>query len=735
MKSVFWVIACFLLSINLTYGTDIGKTSWEARIKRLSADPTVVRLYSFDEGEGAIINNLAGDKSGALCMVGYSPYNTFRGFPKASAKPVKEYPWWNIGRWPWKKAVTCGNASPQFVRSQYHGLDTKAFSVEAWIRPHALEEGEWVNGHLIHIPHGFWGTGWSIYALRAAWRPKGEAGFRIGVENGTFDVKSNPENPFVFGQWNHLVAVYDEKEIRIYLNGRMTSKPISKKIIMNKPKLKMENDIKGLEIGGNLRFDIDELVIYNRILPQEEIIANFNKFKPDAVSTSILPPDKVDFIFPCGTGGYFPLKKKISCSIKVPPETPKHIAEFKVIRREDNETLQQKQLSVGKGNASAAFSFIPDRFGLFDIDMALYDINGMMVKKENFPIAVIPPTTILSGLIIPHAAEVQPWAKSLGVEWGRVVLSWNTVEPEKGLYNWELADRKINTALASGLKVLCCITDIPKWEKCDSQNNLLPTDLKKYQIFVKTVANRYRQNISAWEIWDGPFSPPRFYFRNEKKQYEKLAAAANSKLQECKSSKTVIDSGSWYAVCGIRQPAAEMGNYDPGNMSTLFYKDRLVTEDGQTGLNAWPFLLFPEDTSVAFLIKQILQNRTKIKNILLETTPDEFYPPWNNTDGIPSRQGAAIAALYSLMSKDSSVESLGKKEGISFFSIKSKDKIISVLVNDGNEIQVKVLATSPVKGIDCFGNNLKVPKGSSFRFKIVVYLIGEIDPGAVAIEK
>lgn len=733
MKRLFGFIALLLLSFNSAYGVD--KVAWEERIKQLKADSSVLRLYSFDEGEGAIVNNLAGDKIGALCMVGYSPYNTFRGFPKKIAQAEKEYPRWTFGRWPWKKAVTCGNASPQFVRSQYHGLDVKVFSVEAWIKPHALEDGEWDNGFLLHIPHGIWGSGWSIRGVRAHWCSKGRASFRIGVKKGTFEVYSDRETPFAFGKWNHLVAVYTDKEIKIYINGKMTSKPITKKINMSQPRGKLENDIKGLEIGGKLRFDIDELVIYNRALSDKEIKSNFNKFKPGQSALTGLAPDKVKFTFPCETGGYFPLKKPINCSINVPPKTKKHTAEFKVIRCKDNETVKQKKLEIGEAKISSAFSFIPDQFGLYNIDMALYDLNGLMVRKETFPIAVTPQTTVSTGLIIHHDVEIQSWGKSLGIEWARVVLPWNMIEPKKNLFDWDLADRKIDSAIDSGMKVLCCITGIPKWVERDPQNKLLPVDLKQYQTFIKTVASRYRRNIHAWEIWDKPFTAPMFYFRNEKKLYEKLVEAAQSAIKEGRAGKTVIDSSYWYAVCGVSQPADRMGSYNPGNMNDPFYKGRLFTEDGQTGVKTWPYRLFSEDASVAFFIKKILGHRVKTANILLGSAPDKFYPSWNSTDGIPSKQGAAIAALYSLMDGESKVEALGQKATISLFLIESKGKNISVLVNNGNETKVKFLPSSSVKGIDCYGNKLKLAEDSSIRFKTIIYVFGKIEPAAIAIEK
>lgn len=84
--------------------------------------------------------------------------------------------------------------------------------------------------------------------------------------------------PYPAGEWQHLAVTWSGPEIRVYMNG----KEISYKTPSNPMRERPEGTPHRLEIGSEssdkevLAGEIDELRIYNRALPPEEVKALFN---------------------------------------------------------------------------------------------------------------------------------------------------------------------------------------------------------------------------------------------------------------------------------------------------------------------------------------------------------------------------------------------------------------------------------------------------------------------------
>ncbi len=102
--------------------------------------------------------------------------------------------------------------------------------------------------------------------------------YSFSVANGSnyFDCISS--TPFVFNQWEHLVAIISNNQIKIYKNSKLEStQQISGNYILssNSNLLIGSRFIKEYFLG-----DLDEITIWNRALNQDEIIALYNGQNP-----------------------------------------------------------------------------------------------------------------------------------------------------------------------------------------------------------------------------------------------------------------------------------------------------------------------------------------------------------------------------------------------------------------------------------------------------------------------
>ena len=85
-----------------------SSTKWKTDLEKMRQDPSLVRLYLFDEGKGlAAANsaNVAGDKKGNLTLLSNSPYGMSREENAGwSSGLFQTFPEWTEGRWPGKSA-------------------------------------------------------------------------------------------------------------------------------------------------------------------------------------------------------------------------------------------------------------------------------------------------------------------------------------------------------------------------------------------------------------------------------------------------------------------------------------------------------------------------------------------------------------------------------------------------------------------------------------------------------
>jgi hypothetical protein len=91
--------------------------------------------------------------------------------------------------------------------------------------------------------------------------------------------------------------------------------------------------------------------------------------------------------------------------------------------------------------------------------------------------------------------------KTMGANWEREDLSWDSVEAQKGVLNWSSFDKTVAAAKAQGITLLPIVGYAPSWTS--------PTDSAAYAEFVKAAVARYGPGTSAnlqwWELWNEPY--------------------------------------------------------------------------------------------------------------------------------------------------------------------------------------------------------------------------------------
>lgn len=94
-------------------------------------------------------------------------------------------------------------------------------------------------------------------------------------------------------------------------------------------------------------------------------------------------------------------------------------------------------------------------------------------------------------------------ACELGVQWVRVDVNWDGVEPRAGEWDFSAPDRSILDARNLGLKVYATLAYSPPWASSTGKGTGVP-DIRAWERFVDQAARHYRGMVQAYGIWNEP---------------------------------------------------------------------------------------------------------------------------------------------------------------------------------------------------------------------------------------
>jgi hypothetical protein len=125
--------------------------------------------------------------------------------------------------------------------------------------------------------------------------------------------------------------------------------------------------------------------------------------------------------------------------------------------------------------------------------------------------------------------------------------SWTSLEPVKGVWNWEMLDTWVATAESSGVRrILLTLGQSPQWASSqpDSSNYVgigapaPPADLQDWRDYITAVGQRYKGRIQAYEIWNEPNDPT--YYTGTVSELVDLTREASKILKEIDSDNIVV---------------------------------------------------------------------------------------------------------------------------------------------------------------------------------------------------
>lgn len=192
--------------------------------------------------------------------------------------------------------------------------------------------------------------------------------------------------------------------------------------------------------------------------------------------------------------------------------------------------------------------------------------------------------------------EIFDLAKSGGMGFVRMGFRWSYIEPQKGVWDWEIPDTVVRDAKKKGVRLLALVHRPPEWTNAETTATLEEW-LDGWLVFLGKVVDRYGDYITHWELWNEPNLASGQFWRQDMlpDEYAELVIESAKLIKEKQPESTILLGG--FSTAKGEDPPFEL-------WEELFQLDVLEYVDG-VAFHPYPYqtnLLFSFDTQLKNLI-------------------------------------------------------------------------------------------------------------------------------------
>jgi hypothetical protein len=136
---------------------------------------------------------------------------------------------------------------------------------------------------------------------------------------------------------------------------------------------------------------------------------------------------------------------------------------------------------------------------------------SLPVTSLNSPTRIVPAS--LFGMHIHYGLKTWPNVPFYQWRLWDAYVTWGDLEPQQGVWKFELLDRYVELAAAKKVKILLTLGQTPRWASARPNDEspygnpgwpAEPANMQDWRNYVRTVATRYKGKIRDYEIWNEP---------------------------------------------------------------------------------------------------------------------------------------------------------------------------------------------------------------------------------------
>jgi hypothetical protein len=142
--------------------------------------------------------------------------------------------------------------------------------------------------------------------------------------------------------------------------------------------------------------------------------------------------------------------------------------------------------------------------------------------------------------------------KDVGVEWVRMPVRWQWLEPQRGDFFWERYESRVDQARGAGLELLAVLGGTPLWSSGIDRRALPrgvdwdsfePRETRDFAAYVYRVVERFRGRIGAYEMMNEPNSPAHWNPRPNASRFIELLCAGYLAAKYADPNAVIVAGG------------------------------------------------------------------------------------------------------------------------------------------------------------------------------------------------
>ncbi|GLW07186.1 hypothetical protein Misp01_23160 [Microtetraspora sp. NBRC 13810] len=208
------------------------------------------------------------------------------------------------------------------------------------------------------------------------------------------------------------------------------------------------------------------------------------------------------------------------------------------------------------------------------------------------PAAPVPST--LFGVTLNSATGAMPAFRVGAVRLWDSETRWAQIQPRRGEYDWTVLDRQVSGAERAELPALFVMGGTPAWASPDGpaapypdgSRAAPPDDLVDWDAFVRSVAQRYRGRIEAYELW--VLGNDRRFYTGSAETLVEMTRRANAIIKDADPEATVVCPGMGLLWTEEGRSAlrrfAELHGYDHCDVAGIKLYQRTASDPPETML-------------------------------------------------------------------------------------------------------------------------------------------------------
>lgn len=179
------------------------------------------------------------------------------------------------------------------------------------------------------------------------------------------------------------------------------------------------------------------------------------------------------------------------------------------------------------------------------------------------------------GLLLKNETEIEKYFNSLetlGISWLRFDLDQWTVQSEAEIFDWGKIDLIVDAAEKHNIKLIGVLCYAPPWERkedYDYRENVEypPGDIEAFASFAGKAADRYKEHIKVWEIWNEPNMQIFWYPQANASEYATILKATSAAIKKINPDAIIIVGG----LAPVEKN--KKGSIPPADFLEILYKE------------------------------------------------------------------------------------------------------------------------------------------------------------------